>query len=123
MIGKNICEVLKNIRKNIAELNGIDYEPHECEHDGACSGTCPVCDHDAAMLMKELRQKEAHGSSIRIDAESIEGYEDLVAQVYDFDDDDLILQGEPMPLEGMPSPPEPLEGDVMPPTSLDEGDD
>ena len=117
MTGKDICEVLKRIRKNIAELNGIEYEPHECDHDGPCRGTCPYCDFEAADLMKELRRKEAHGSPIRIDAESIENYEDLVAEIYGLDldeeDDDMVLQGDIIQTPGIPAPPESLEGELM----------
>ncbi len=112
MTGKDICEVLKSIRKNIAELNGIEYEPHECDHDGPCSGTCPNCDFEAADLMKKLRRKEACGSPIRIDAESIENYEDLVAEIYGMDlaeeDDDMIMEGNIIQTPGIPAPPEPL---------------
>lgn len=28
--GRNICDTLKAIRKQIADANGIDYSPEEC---------------------------------------------------------------------------------------------
>ena len=32
--GKSICNVLKTIRKQVADANGIKYEPRECHHQG-----------------------------------------------------------------------------------------
>ena len=32
--GKSICNVLKTIRKQVADANGIRYEPRECHHQG-----------------------------------------------------------------------------------------
>lgn len=44
MTGKEKCELLRSIRKEIADRNGIIFEPSECNHRGDCSGTCPLCD-------------------------------------------------------------------------------
>ncbi len=57
MEGKKKCELLKEIRKNIANKNGIDYEPDNCEYKKSCSGTCPKCDAEAEQLLDELKQK------------------------------------------------------------------
>lgn len=38
--GRNICDTLKAIRKQIADANGIDYSPDECNYKGECMGTC-----------------------------------------------------------------------------------
>ena len=51
---KATCETLKNIRKRIAEANGIPYEPHKCTYEGPCKGTCPVCEAEANYIEKEL---------------------------------------------------------------------
>ena len=75
MTGKEKCELLKAIRKNIAEMNGIEYYPEQCDHEGTCPGFCPRCDMEASYLMKELRKKEAAGSPIRIDTESLAQFE------------------------------------------------
>ena len=32
--GRNICDTLKAIRKQIADANGIDYSPEECNYKG-----------------------------------------------------------------------------------------
>lgn len=65
--------------------------------------------------MNELRRKEANGSPIRIDAESIENYEDCVAEIYGLDldeeDNDMMLQGDIIQIPEFPVPPKPLEGE------------
>lgn len=41
------CETLKSIRKQIADANGIAYEPNICTYEGPCMGICPVCEAEA----------------------------------------------------------------------------
>jgi len=64
MKGKDKCEMLKKIRSEFAQKNGIDYSPSECNHDGDCDGVCSKCEEEADMLMKEV--KEYGISSIEI---------------------------------------------------------
>ncbi len=42
--GKAQCELLKEIRSQIATQNGIDYATSECGFEGECKGTCPKCE-------------------------------------------------------------------------------
>ena len=72
MKGKDKCEFLKGIRKRMAELNGIPYEPRECTYEGDCTGTCPFCEKEAADLMAELKKREAEGVEIQTDDFCIE---------------------------------------------------
>lgn len=60
------CETLKSIRKQIADANGIAYEPNICTYEGPCMGTCPVCETEARYLEAELdkRQKAHKGINI-----------------------------------------------------------
>lgn len=58
--GKEICEKLKAIRKNIAERYGIAYEPAECNHQGDCAGTCPQCDAELKDLQQQLEKRGIH---------------------------------------------------------------
>lgn len=58
MKGKDKCEILKKIRSDFAQKNGIEYSPSECNHDGDCIGVCPRCEADAEMLMKEVGNDE-----------------------------------------------------------------
>lgn len=67
MKGKEKCEFLKEIRKRMAELNDIPYEPRECTYEGECTGTCPFCEKEAAELMAALKKKEAERAEIKKD--------------------------------------------------------
>ena len=70
MDGKEKCEYLKKLRKEIADRNSIDYNPTSCTNEGPCVGTCHVCDKEAAELMEELRKKEVSGNLISADVEN-----------------------------------------------------
>jgi hypothetical protein len=52
--GKVTCEKLKAIRREVAEKLGVEYNPEECTFKGDCLGTCPRCEQEAHMLMKEI---------------------------------------------------------------------
>lgn len=67
MTGKEKCEFLREIRKNMAQANGIPYEPRECNFEGECSGTCPFCEKEAADLLSALKEKERQGVEIKRD--------------------------------------------------------
>ena len=67
MKGKDKCEFLRGIRKRVAEVNGIPYEPRECTYEGECTGTCPFCEKEAAELMAKIRKKETEGAEIKKD--------------------------------------------------------
>lgn len=62
--GKDKCDRLREIRKKIAEANGIDFIPTECHHTGPCPGTCPVCDEEIKYIDDELQKKRARGEEI-----------------------------------------------------------
>jgi len=64
--GRNICNTLKAIRKQIADANGIEYSPEECHFKGECKGTCPKCEQDVKDLEYELRLREMAGKAIKI---------------------------------------------------------
>lgn len=98
--GKKKCEILQEIRENIAEMNGIKYCPEKCTHEGDCSGYCPKCEQEAEDLMYELSKKEAHGSPIQIDRNCLEELLNMSRQYLQNEDWDN---------------PEPLMGDIMPP--------
>lgn len=51
--GKKICDVLKEIRANIAKENGLELSQSECTFKGECNGTCPRCDKE----LEEINQK------------------------------------------------------------------
>ena len=66
MTGKEKCELLRQIRKGIAEKNGIDYNPRECTHTGDCQGTCAMCDLEIRYLDAQLNKKAAMGGRLRV---------------------------------------------------------
>lgn len=61
--GKSICSVLKTIRKQIADANGIKYEPHECHHQGECRGTCPACEAEVRYIERQLDIRQQLGKA------------------------------------------------------------
>ncbi len=64
MEGKERCKILKKIRKEFADANGIPYEPEECNQQGECYGVCPACEEEAAELMALAKKKEEQGYEI-----------------------------------------------------------
>ena len=69
--GKQICETLKAIRRDIAEANEIDYSPAECTHKGDCAGTCPACESETRWLERQLRNRQALGKAVTIAGMSV----------------------------------------------------
>lgn len=66
MTGKEKCRLLKQIRKEIAETNGIVYLTSECSFDGECEGTCPKCDAEIRYLDSEIQRLAQEGKSISL---------------------------------------------------------
>ena len=65
MNGKEKCNLLKAMRKEIAEANGIVYLSAECDQKDGCPGYCPKCDEEARYLDTELERLEAEGIEIK----------------------------------------------------------
>ena len=64
--GRNICNTLKAIRKQIADANGISYSPEDCHFKGECKGTCPKCEQDVRDLEHELHLRQMAGKAIKV---------------------------------------------------------
>ena len=64
--GKSICNVLKTIRKQIAEANEIMYEPRECHHIGECRGTCPACEAEVRYIERQLDIRKQLGRAVTL---------------------------------------------------------
>ncbi len=64
MKGKQRCRILKEIRKEIAKSNDIEYVVSECKHQGDCAGTCPKCEAEVRYLEKELEKRQRAGKAI-----------------------------------------------------------
>jgi len=64
--GRYICDTLKAVRRQIAEANEIEYEPHECRHEGPCRGTCPACEAEVRYLEHELDVRRHLGKAVAV---------------------------------------------------------
>ena len=64
--GKSTCKLLKDIRQQIADANGISYQPKECHHKGDCAGTCPACEEEIRYLEHELKARKGNGFSMKV---------------------------------------------------------
>ena len=64
--GKSTCKLLKSIRQQIADANGISYQPIECHHKGDCTGTCPACEEEIRYLERELKARKGNGFGMKV---------------------------------------------------------
>ena len=64
--GKSTCKLLKDIRQQIADANGISYRPKECHYEGECSGTCPACEEEIRYLERELKARKGNGFGMKV---------------------------------------------------------
>ncbi len=64
--GKQTCKILKEIRRQIAEANGIEFAASECRYKGNCLGTCPKCEAEVRYLEQQLRSRSLAGKAVAI---------------------------------------------------------
>ena len=64
--GRSTCKLLKSIRQQIADANGISYQPKECHHKGDCTGTCPACEEEIRYLEGELKARKGNGFGMKV---------------------------------------------------------
>ena len=64
--GKSTCKLLKSIRQQIADANGISYRPKECYYKGDCTGTCPACEEEIRYLERELKARKGNGFGMKV---------------------------------------------------------
>lgn len=76
MTGKEKCKLLRQIRREIADANGIAYIDAACTYEGDdCLGTCPKCDQEIAYLDAELNRKVKNGEPITISGISLNTFQ------------------------------------------------
>lgn len=115
MKGKDKCQLLKDIRRQIAEQYGLEYHPTECHHKDECAGTCPRCDAELQDLQRQLEAKGIHDIDL---IESLSERVDECGQTSSSIDEDIhVLQGDvampidELPLQGIPAlPTDDVEG-------------
>ena len=64
--GKQTCKILKEIRRQIAEANDIEFITSECQYQGDCLGTCPKCEAEVRSLEQQLLNRQRSGLSVKI---------------------------------------------------------
>lgn len=52
------CDVLKDIRKQVAARHELDVDFRECTFRGRCAGTCPKCEEELSQINQQLSQRE-----------------------------------------------------------------
>ena len=64
--GKQTCKILKEIRRQIAEANGIEFVTSECRYKGDCLGICPKCEAEVRYLEQQLRARSIAGKAVAL---------------------------------------------------------
>lgn len=64
--GKRTCEILKDVRRKIAQENDIPLAERECTHEGDCRGTCPYCESEVRYLERELSKRRVLGKAVTV---------------------------------------------------------
>ena len=128
---KKKCQILKSVRKHIADSIGVDLHQTECTYEGECRGTCAKCEQEEKILNRALLGGTITAASVLLTACSFGGtpegnglandalsdrIEELKQSISDGTDG-----GGMDDLEGMPTI-EPTGGEAMPPYDALSGD-
>lgn len=101
--GKRICTILKAVRKGLIKENGLDIKQPACKHKGNCLGTCPMCEAELETIN--------HSSVLKYHRTMT----DMDKYKKDLDFKPSLNRIDPIPLAGIPAPPETLLGDIRMP--------
>ena len=94
--GKRTCKILKEIRRQIAEANGIELATSECRYKGDCLGTCPKCEAEVRYLEQQLRARSLAGKAVAlagISAASIAMLMPMTSQAQTVQEPQNLLKG------------------------------
>ena len=94
--GKQTCKILKEIRRQIAEVNGIEFVTSECRFKGDCLGTCPKCEAEVRYLEQQLHARTLAGKAIvlaGISAASLAMLMPMTSQALTLQEPQNILKG------------------------------
>ena len=64
--GKGICKRLKEVRREIARANDIEFVTSECKFKGECTGTCPKCEAEVRYLEEQLSLRHRAGKAVAV---------------------------------------------------------
>ena len=68
MTGKEKCTQLRQLRRQIARDNYIDFPETACDYEGDdCAGTCELCDAELQYLERKLKEREKEGLPVFLD--------------------------------------------------------
>ena len=98
--GKQTCKILKEIRRQIAEANDIEFVTSVCRYKGDCLGTCPKCEAEVRYLEQQLRSRQLMGKAVVLAGLSagMIAFSGCGSSSDQKADDSYRLQGEPMEL-------------------------
>ena len=71
---------MKEIRRQIAEANDIEYVVEECQYKGDCKGTCPKCEAEVRYLEEQLHQRQILGKAVMVAGLSLGVISNAMAQ-------------------------------------------
>ena len=106
--GKEKCEFLRKVRRQVAEQYGLTYNEHECHHEGDCAGVCPLCDAELEDLQRQLREKGVDDINLFEELNGGMPYNNII-------DEPEPLGGVPV-MQGDPYPP--YDGEMMKPMPI-----
>lgn len=128
MKGKEKCKALKEIRRQIAAENSIEFAVSECKHQGDCKGTCPKCEAELRYLERELAIRQSLGKAVCIVGISATVCSGLTAckpesktssGSFDFNWDNVFHRDQTEQIAGDIEIIEPMEGTAPAPEELD----
>ena len=94
--GKQPCKILKEIRRQIAEANGIEFATSECRYKGDCLGTCPKCEAEVRYLEQQLRARSLAGKAVTlagISAASLAMLMPMTSEAQNVQEPHIIMKG------------------------------
>lgn len=103
MKGKKRCKILKEIRRQIAVNNDIEFVTSECKHQGDCLGTCPKCEAEVRYLERELEKRMKLGKAVAVAGLAVALTTSTVG-CDEFFDGLRPTGGDPLPPEGYDQP-------------------
>lgn len=103
--GRSICNSLKEMRRQFADANGIDYEEEDCTNPNPCTGTCPYCEQKNKYLLEEAaklsQQKDIVYPKFKVEKDFDFSFTDVDEDNEDTESSDEDIQmGSAMPPKG-----------------------
>ena len=96
MTGKEKCEMLRQLRAQVARENQIPLRQEPCDYPGDdCPGTCILCEQELRYLERAVEKKERQGENVVLECSREEGLEfrsePVPLEEEDIDPNDLVL--------------------------------